>query len=154
MPIVVRCQDLVGLRCPRSFWWSYSTSLQLRFPPKPILERVPRPICQKCAHPRSSEPRCGLCGVETILICWIAVYTLSLRLAPTDAPCRVPCGCGQRDDMFYIARRCAKWPFKNGHATHRATDNHTNGLYAEVVENEFVEAEKVEIMTLVLPKQS
>jgi hypothetical protein len=52
--------------------------------------------------------------------------------------------------MLYIARGCAKWPFKNGHATHRATDNHANRRHAEVVENELVKANEDEIMTLAL----
>lgn len=76
-------------------------------------------------------------GIVSILIFWITVYALSLRLTPADPPGTVAAGSCDRHNGANIIRT-KKCIFQDQHSPHRTSNSCRNLLYAQVVEDDFV----------------
>ena len=80
---------------------------------KTILEALTTAIRQECRHTGSCKTRSGLIGgvVVAMVEQWIAVYRLTLRFCPRNAPCAVPSGSGQRYQGSNVRLSLHLWHF-------------------------------------------
>ena len=110
------------------------------FTAESAFEGVTGAVCEQGGHTRCGEARGGLGVVVAVLVGRVGVDALALCLTPTDAPRRVACSGSNGYDAADKARRSAERPFEDGHAAHGTANNDCDGLYAEMVEDEFVRA--------------